>query len=156
MTKTYIDMDGVLANFDKEQNALERFTKEVGFFSNLEPLPYAKAVNQALATDNELRENTYILSASPNERADIEKVMWLSFHLPHIKPENIIIVRGGGERPAGELKAEYCQKGDVLIDDYSGNLLEWQKKGGLGVKMTNKKSQGKKWNGVRLDYNSIL
>ena len=34
----YVDMDGVLANFDKEINAVERFAKEEGFFKKLKPI----------------------------------------------------------------------------------------------------------------------
>ena len=34
----YCDMDGVLADFNNEPQALERFEKEKGFFYNLKPI----------------------------------------------------------------------------------------------------------------------
>ena len=34
----YCDMDGVLADFNAENNAVERFKKEKGFFKKLQPI----------------------------------------------------------------------------------------------------------------------
>ena len=34
-TRVYLDMDGVLARFDKAENAIERFASEKGFFKSL-------------------------------------------------------------------------------------------------------------------------
>ena len=34
----YVDMDGVLADFNNEPNALERFKTEKGFFKQLTPI----------------------------------------------------------------------------------------------------------------------
>lgn len=146
--KFYFDMDGVLANFDGQPNALDRFITERAFFQKLAPTPLTPKLNQALLNPM-MFENTYILSASPNEEADYDKMMWLRRHLPNVKAANIIIVRGGAG--ADQRKAKYANSHSILFDDYSGNLLSWEKAGGIGVKVINgTNGKGVKWTGDRL------
>jgi 5'(3')-deoxyribonucleotidase len=148
MTKVYVDMDGVLADFDGQPNALGRFMKEPNFFLHLEPLPFVKILNKQLAEDEEARENTYILSASPNHMGDQAKMDWLKIHLPNIKQENIILVRGGIGNKAAVEKGRYAKGGNLLIDDYTGNLKHWESKGGVGIKFLNGRNNKKKqWKG---------
>ena len=116
----YVDMDGVLADFNNEPNAIERFDNEVGFFYNLQPI--VKNVNFV----NALVKNGYnvcILSASPNEQADFDKLVWLHTHMPQIK--NITIMR------VGQNKADFVKtKGiNVLFDDYGKNCRDFEKCG---------------------------
>ena len=64
----YVDMDGVLADFNAEPDGVARFRTEKGFFRNLKPLKQnAKALRKLIADGN---YNIYILSASPNAAAD--------------------------------------------------------------------------------------
>lgn len=145
--KFYFDMDGVLADFNGQPNAMDRFIKEAGFFQKLEPTPLVERLNKMLAVSN---ENIFILSASPNKRADIDKTLWVYEHLPNFKPENIIIVRGG--EGADERKGQYANEHSVLFDDYSNNLLVWESKGGKGVKVLNGvNGKGVKWVKETLD-----
>ena len=130
MRKVFIDMDGVLADFNGQPNALDRFITEKGFFLKLKHLPFAAKLNKALESEV-LREHTYILSASPTERGDQEKIKWLEKHIPNLKPQNIICVRGGDK------KKRFAGANRVLVDDYSGNLKEWSEHGGIGVKFLN-------------------
>lgn len=140
--KTYFDMDGVLADFNSEPNAIERFSKEAGFFQKLAPTKLVAAINTQLAYNN---SDVYILTASPNVRADIDKTLWLYEHMPNLNPEHIIIVRNGKD------KAKYA-KGNILIDDYSDNLLYWEAQGGVGVKCINGwNGKGIKWKKETLD-----
>lgn len=115
----YCDMDGVLANFDIEPNAVERFRVEKGFFKKLKPI------------DNNVRAlrflnnvcNVYILSASPNKRADKDKIKWLEKYVPSIPKENIIICRNG------QKKVDFMKTNDgILLDDYGKNINEWLEK----------------------------
>lgn len=147
MEKLFVDMDGVLADFDGQPNALGRFMKEPNFFLHLAPLPFVAKLNQQLAEDEELREITHILSASPNHMGDKAKREWLKIYFPNMKEENIILVRGGMGNKAAVEKAKYA-KGNVLIDDYTGNLLYWESKGGKAIKFLNgRNGKGKTWKG---------
>lgn len=150
MKKYYFDMDGVLADFDGQENALGRFIKEVGFFLKLQPTEVTVALRELLKHEK-VRENVYILSSSPNEQADYDKLFWLFDHLPLLKGENIIFVRGGDKKKA------YAEKNSVLIDDYSQNLIEWEQAGGKGIKLLNgRNGKGEKWKGETLALDEPL
>lgn len=114
----YIDMDGVLADFFGETDCVARFEKEKGFFRRLKPLrKNVAAVRKAIADG---KYNIYILSASPNERCDQDKIRWLNYYLPELETENAIIMRNG------EKKTDYMRSADgILFDDYGKNIRDW-------------------------------
>ena len=68
MKRLFLDLDGTLARFNV-RNALERFDKEIGFFVNLKAYKGIEQVNELA-----LRGNVFIISASPNEQADKDKM----------------------------------------------------------------------------------
>lgn len=130
MIKLFFDLDGTLARFNV-RNALERFDKEEGFFAKLKAYKGIEVINE-LAKNNEI----YIVSASPNEQADKDKMIWIDKYLNNIKKENIIICRIG-ENKANIIQNKIGINIDMscyLIDDYSKNLFEWEQAGGIGVK----------------------
>lgn len=114
----YVDMDGVLADFNGEPDGINRFKTERGFFRNLKPLKKnAKALRKLIADGN---YNIYILSASPNEAADGDKLVWLRKHKIKIADGNIIFCRNG------QRKVDFMKTADgILFDDYGRNIREW-------------------------------
>ncbi len=150
MIRIFLDLDGTLARFNVK-NALERFDKEEGFFSNLLAYKGIEIVNE-LAMTNQL----YIISASPNTQADNDKMIWLEKYLPNVRLENITLCR------LGENKAEIIQnKYNIkinqecyLLDDYTKNLNEWETFGGKGIKRLTTKSDNsrKLWQGLTLKH----
>ena len=150
MTRIFLDLDGTLARFNV-RNALERFDKEVGFFANLLAYKGIEKVNE-LALTNQL----FIISASPNEQADSDKLTWLAKYLPNIKQENITLCRLG-QNKAQIIQSKYnivINEECYLLDDYTKNLNEWESFGGKGIKRITTVSDNstKKWKGLELRH----
>lgn len=148
MKKIFLDMDGTLANFNVE-NALQRFQVEKGFFANLKAYKGIEKINELV-----LQNNFYIISASPNNNADKDKMTWLEKYLPNLKKEHILFCRLG-ENKANFIENKLKIKIDnncILLDDYTKNLIEWEAVGGKGIKrltsIADNKSQ--RWKGLAI------
>jgi len=148
MKKIFLDLDGTLARFNVP-NALNRFDNEIGFFLNLKPYKGIGIIDKMAA-----KGNVYIISASPNIRADIDKMLWVREYLPNLPYNNIIICR------VGENKAEIIKRklnieidnNCYLLDDYTKNLVEWENAGGKGIKRITSVADNstKKWQGLEI------
>jgi len=124
----YIDMDGVLFDFNAMKNGVKRFAVEPNFFRKLEPIrANIVAVKILMANGYKVK----VLSASPNKNADEDKIFTLNKHLPKLKRKNIILCRNG------EVKANFVRKikKSVLFDDYGKNCREWREHGGIAYKV---------------------
>ena len=109
MINLFLDLDGTLAKFNSKRNALKRFDNEIGFFANLKPYKYIEFVNE-LANSKEV--NVYVISATPNDQADQDKLVWIEKYLNNIKKENICFSR------IGENKAKVIKdKLNITIDN---------------------------------------
>lgn len=145
--KIFLDMDGTLARFNVK-NALERFATEKGFFANLLAYTNIELINEMAKIGN-----VYIISASPNKQADIDKMTWLNKYLPALKKSNIVFCR------IGENKAEIIKQkigidiqGTYLLDDYTPNLIQWEAAGGIGIKRLTSVADNStgKWKGAAI------
>lgn len=134
----YLDMDGVLDNFDKRADELDAWKKNehkinwfkvdyIGskFWSEIEPLAngmelYHKLLSLCEENGLELK----ILSAGPGDKCKQGKREWLSKYCPEMKPENIIIKNKGVQ------KAELANSESLLIDDSEKNCNSFFDAGG--------------------------
>lgn len=148
MKKIFLDLDGTLAKFNVP-NALRRFQTEEGFFAKLGAYKNIETINEMAKGGN-----VYIISASPNMYADLDKMTWIKKYLPNIKRSNIIFCR------LGINKAQHIEKmldikidkTCMLLDDYTRNLTEWESAGGVGIKRLTTVSDNsrKLWKGLEL------
>jgi 5'(3')-deoxyribonucleotidase len=131
----YCDMDGVLADFDKEYNAINRYENEKGFFFNLEPIAEnVNAIKQLIKLGYKIK----ILSKSPHKSADNDKVKWLEKYLPEISKDNMIFARPQERKIdfVAELERDFA----LLLDDYSKNIQEWRNENGMAFKITKERT----------------
>lgn len=149
MKRLFIDMDGCIAQFHAKQNYLEEMYEEE-FFKKLDP--YSRIIFALQDFEKKHPEvQMCILSAYPNSPfAKKEKIEWLDKYFP-IK--NRIFLE------AGKNKSEYIcdlSKDDYLLDDYTKNLLEWERAGGKGIKVKNELNcKSGVWKGARVDLFDI-
>ena len=151
MIKLFLDLDGTLAKFNSKKNALQRFDNEKGFFASLKPYKYIETINELA---NSGLVEVYVISATPNEQADKDKLIWIKKYLNQIKENNICFCRLN-ENKAKVIKDKLnitIDKECYLLDDYTKNLIEWKNLNGIGIKrltsLANNKS--KKWKGFAL------
>ena len=135
--RLFFDMDDTLTDFSKGDSEFLTKMYEEGYFLDLKPFPFLNEVNKIAAF---CPENIFIISAclqTPFCRK--EKTEWLKKNLPAAMKENILFTR------VGKAKHNFVKwklhrkidKYDILIDDYSKNLIEWENAGGTAIKFKN-------------------
>lgn len=129
----FFDMDGVLATY---QTDIVKNMHKNGYFAHL-PVN-EKAVDFLKSLMAYPQVQIYILSKTPNVFAPSskkDKLFWLKNVLPELKESHIFIQDGRKKQTKAEFIKErlgvesYEQDFNVLIDDYSKNLIEWEKEG---------------------------
>jgi hypothetical protein len=137
MTKLYVDLDGVLADFDTQYNTMfDEGRYDPILWKNIESverwffnLPLMKDATVLL---DFLKGHPYgfkILTATGNNYEDVskQKVEWCKVHL-NLPPEQVITVTKGIE------KAKYAEsRWDILIDDTQKVIDAWRAAGGTGI-----------------------
>ena len=138
----YCDMDQVLCNFMKgadeavgstfihadKDDRWNKINQTKGFWANLEWMPGGKKLWQFIS-----RYDPYILSAYSGRDPTSKngKMKWLAKNTD-VKKGNINLVK----RADKQKFAMTDGKPNILIDDYAKNIVEWEKKGGIGVHHT--------------------
>lgn len=149
----YLDLDGVLADFDREAQELlgarlsdrqqardtGRWPKELweqlktvpNFYRNLPKTDFADQLYElALRFRKELGWRVAILTAIPrgNDVPDAfqDKLEWVQEHYPELR------VYFG---PYSHDKQQHAQPGDILVDDRASNCAEWEQAGATAVRV---------------------
>ena len=144
MTTLYLDMDGVVADFDGYAYKTLGVPPSDGIYPNdiwvklaennriyrdLMPTKYAGELVlecSKIAERNSLE--LLFLTAVPKGNdvawAFYDKVCWAKLHFPNIP------VHFG---PYSKDKHHHCVPGDILIDDRRSNIEEWRAAGGLAI-----------------------
>lgn len=150
MIKLFLDLDGTLARFNVP-DALNRFTTEPKFFRNLLPYKNIMTIDRLAKQDN---VKVYIISASPNIGADLDKREWVREYLPSLSMYNTIIYRIGQNKSQVIMDklGITLDKECILLDDYTKNLIEWEQAGGKGIKRITSVADNstKKWQGLEI------
>ena len=131
MKRLFVDMDGTIARFHDEANYLEKMY-EKDFFRNLKPFENMVKGIQDFMTKNPDVPVIALSAAIDSKFCVHEKQAWLTEHLPQLADNPIFTAMGENKAQAVNL-----QPGDVLIDDYNVNLIEWQETGGTAIKLVN-------------------
>ena len=141
MKQLYIDFDGVI--LDTMTKSYEELKKEnidrkdqdkvMEFFRNLDWKKLIEETEEINDSINEIKKicdskkfNVYILTHVNSTNEMIEKIKYLHKKLPLVT-----VVSVPKEIPKTEVVNPSAA---ILIDDYSGNIKEWQKKLCIGIK----------------------
>ena len=141
MKQLYIDFDGVILDtmtksydeLKKENVDIKDQEKVMEFFRNTDWKKLIDETEQINDSINEIKKicaskkfNVYILTHVNSTNEMIAKIKYLHKNLPQVT-----VVSVPKEIPKTEVVNPSAA---ILIDDYSGNIKEWQKKLGIGIK----------------------
>ena len=143
MKQLYIDFDGVILDTMTktykvlEESGIDKKDQEKvrEYFRNLDWKKLIAETDQINDSINEIKKicdskkfNVYILTHINSTNEMVEKIKYLHKVLPQVT-----VVSVPKEIPKTEVVNPSAA---ILIDDYSGNLREWKKEGGIPIKFS--------------------
>ena len=149
MKQLYIDFDGVILDtitktykvMEEENIDIKNEEQVMEFYRNLDWGKLILETPQINDSINEIKKicdckkfNVYVLTHVNSTNEMIEKIKFLHNVLPLVT-----IVSVPKQIPKTEV-VNPCSA--ILIDDYSGNIKQWQKKLGIGIKFVKEKENG--------------
>ncbi|MBR2671000.1 MAG: hypothetical protein IKE27_02255 [Oscillospiraceae bacterium] len=145
-----VDMDGVLAEYKWSGTGEER--KEGHFLSLRANRNLCEALQEMRKSGAEIYIVSKIMPDAPFCLP--EKRQWLIREMPDLEQDRFVFVaddENKSEAVAARIGAG-IGKNIYLFDDFTGNLVEWEKAGGTSVKAINEiNGKGKNWKGRRVD-----
>jgi hypothetical protein len=143
MKNLYIDFDGVIMDtikvtydmVDRLEINREDFEKMSEFYENLnwkKILSLTPIINDAFNNIKKLYEcDKFNIAILTHVNSLDEAVAKINYIRKYIKEVTIIPV------PREVSKTKMCKIEDaILVDDYSGNLKDWEKEGGIGIQFS--------------------
>ena len=130
MGRIFFDIDNTLARTRQAMDTFERIY-ENNFFTRLSP--YANMVDAVNCLIDERKTEVFFLTSYPSDaNCYAQKKDWIKKYCPQASLDNLITYLPDMDLtayiPLGVLP------GDVLVDDYNKNLVNWNRKGGTSVK----------------------
>lgn len=142
MKRIYLDLDGVMADFDKHfldlfgvaSSSLDDLTLwkwingHGSFFSDL---PVCEG---AIDFFNRIKHlDPTILTACPKTNYSVAAIQKRAWVYKHLSPDVTVIPMLGGKNKALFMHSP----GDVLIDDFEKNCVAWREHGGVAIQHKN-------------------
>jgi 5'(3')-deoxyribonucleotidase len=148
MTTLYIDMDGVVADFDEyaartlgvppsqgiyPDEVWYKLASNTRLYRDLIKTEYAdqlveECLDLALTKNYEILFLTAVPKGNDVKWSFYDKVLWAQQYFP-----DIAVMFG----PYSKDKWQHCKPGDILIDDRISNIDEWRAAGGIAIHHTN-------------------
>lgn len=150
MKNLYIDFDGVISDtieityemMDEQKINRKNFDNVMLFYQNLdweELLNRTPLINNSMqAIEKIVAENIFDVSILTHVVSQKESIAKIKFIRKILKDITIIVV------PKEVAKTDMvCAKESILIDDFTGNLDDWEEHGGIGIKFSKTKKNSK-------------
>lgn len=152
ITEIFVDMDGVLSDFDKkfrevyntkpkihyphEEEVISNYKVQFrnfvadGYFAMLDPMPDMElGLSYLRSLKSQYNINISILTSTAREEyihdISAQKKKWLIHNNIEFYPVFV---------PGKHLKMLYSKPGRILIDDTTINITDWSTMGGIGIK----------------------
>ena len=166
----FVDMDGVVARYERwayrgrildDVREKEPIFTQKGskFFRTCKPDLNAISMVKGLNSINSLSVMVLsgVSSGEVGEEQIEDKSYWLKKNMYFLNETQQLFTSGSKVTKACSfLGIRELNKDLILIDDFNGNLLEWEKAGGVAIKYINGVNSESSWNGLKVRSDSVV